>query len=66
MVKHIYQQYNSLKEGEKEYLELNPHHAIAIKEAKDVAFFSKQNLALASMDTMIKAMHFVIVFGLRC
>ncbi|GAK19490.1 hypothetical protein JCM19053_2761 [Vibrio sp. JCM 19053] len=39
MVKHIYQQYNSLKEGEKEYLELNPHHAIAIKEAKDVAFF---------------------------
>lgn len=33
MVKHIYQQYNSLKEGEKEYLKLNPHHAIAIKEA---------------------------------
>ncbi len=65
MVKHIYQQYNSLKEGEKEYLKLNPHHAIAIKEAKDFAF-SKQNLALASMDTMIKAMHFVIVFGLRC
>ncbi len=39
MVKHIYQQYNSLKEGEKENLKLNPHHAIAIKEAKDVAFF---------------------------
>lgn len=65
MVKHIYQQYNSLKEGEKEYLKLNPHYAIAIKKRK-MLLFSKQNLALASMDTMIKAMHFVIVIGLRC
>ncbi|MDK9809273.1 hypothetical protein [Vibrio sp. D406a] len=43
MVKHVYQQYNSLKEGEKEYLKLNPHHAIAIKDAKDVAFFETES-----------------------
>ncbi|WP_230849586.1 hypothetical protein [Vibrio harveyi] len=43
MVKHIYQQYNSLKEDEKEYLKLYPHHAIEVKEAKDVAFIETES-----------------------
>lgn len=38
MINQIYKQYNSLKDDEKEYLKLNPHHSFAIKKARDVAF----------------------------
>lgn len=34
----LYDQYNNLTEDEKQYLRVNPHHALTIKEARDAAF----------------------------
>lgn len=37
-MKQVYEQYNSLTDGERRYLRNHPHHALTIRESRNIAY----------------------------